>query len=688
MLCAIYNGGVIKIITNHFLYANDKELLPNSGAVAEKEIDSKFREDLEWIYSQLHDSDQQHFFDCLKYLVKHKRLELVPVRLSSNGMAHYKQGLFFDDFGNCLYIDGSCNFTGSGLLENGESFQIYRSWGSDFEKKIISPKEKDILDIIKRKSNKYLYLKKEQILDAVYSVGKDKSIEDLLVDERKILETEAYNSQLGFAIKRQREELEKVIENIKTTPKFPFDGFPYDYQKKAYEKWREASCMGIFEMATGTGKTITALNCLLNLYLESGVYQAIILIPGEILLGQWSREVKRFNFSNIILASSKNSNWRSRLTDLKTDLSFDRNRPFIVIATYQTFITDTFQKTSKKFPSTTLLIADEAHRIGAPQIRALLPDIEYSRRIGLSATPKRDFDEIGNNAIDSFFNSKSPYTFSLPMREAIEKGFLCKYEYTPHIVYLDEEEMSEYADISRKLTVLFHGDREDFNNNPVVKMLLMKRKRIIHKAKNKIVMFHNIVSRIAESGESLRYSFVYVPEGKDDSDEALVDVYANVINENYRSVKTAVYIGITENKGEIIRHFENGDIDMLFAMKCLDEGVDIPKTELAIFCSSTGTPRQFIQRRGRVLRTHPDKNLAKIHDMIVFPFNNSSEEISELEKTLIKSELIRVVHFASLALNYSAAMEVCDLVARNYGLDVYALEYDLDIYGNDDDITE
>jgi superfamily II DNA or RNA helicase len=274
------------------------------------------------------------------------------------------------------------------------------------------------------------------------------------------------------------------------------------------------------------------------------------------------------------------------------------------------------------------------------------------------------------------------------MEEAIAEGYLCKYEYTPHIVYLNEDEMSDYVEITKKLSALFGGNREDFNSDSVAKMLLMKRKRIIHKATNKLSIFKSIIDESVEAGQSLTYSFIYVPEGVDKDDLSLIDAFMNVVDNGYKSIKSAAYTQLTENRDEVMELFSSGNIDMLFAMKCLDEGVDIPRTELAIFCSSTGTPRQFIQRRGRVLRTHKDKPLARIHDLVVFPSKIDGEETSELEKKLIKSELVRVVHFASLALNYNAAMQICDSIGNNYGVSVYALEYELDLYGSEDKLEE
>ena len=150
-----------------------------------------------------------------------------------------------------------------------------------------------------------------------------------------------------------------------------------------------------------------------------------------------------------------------------------------------------------------------------------------------------------------------------------------------------------------------------------------------------------------------------------------------ILNDSYPSVKAYAYTSTSENNKEVMENFEQGFIDILFSMKCLDEGVDIPRAELAIFCSSTGNPRQFIQRRGRVLRKHPDKSTAIIHDLVVVPRQETDQDTFLLEKNLVKGELSRVIYFASLSSNYYEAMEVCAPVAEQYELDIYSLQDEL-----------
>ena len=218
--------------------------------------------------------------------------------------------------------------------------------------------------------------------------------------------------------------------------------------------------------------------------------------------------------------------------------------------------------------------------------------------------------------------NRPPYVYTFSMEEAIAKGILCQFEYYPHLVELTDEELEEYKEISLKLMQFFDSETKKYKDSDLVTQLLMKRKRIIHKAENKIAVFKKIVKDEYKKRGNLRYSFVYVPEGfdnKSQEEERIILQYNQAIMQVNSSVRVAGFTGETNDRSFLLDSFETGKIDVLTAMKCLDEGVDIPRAELAIFCSSTGNPRQFIQRRGRILRQHIDKSHAVIHDLIVIP---------------------------------------------------------------------
>ena len=438
----------------------------------------------------------------------------------------------------------------------------------------------------------------------------------------------------------------------------------------------------MFAMATGTGKTITSLNCLLNEYHKTNIYRAIITVPTTALVEQWKKECAKFNFKNIIAVSSK-ENWDSNLAFFNTASKLI-DTSFIVIVTYASLPRPKFQSYFSQLPNDTILIADETHNLGSQGILRILPNIHLEKRIGLSATPHRKFDELGNNAIQEFFDDEPPYIVSYSMEEALKIGWLCKYTYYPHVVKLTAQEMKNYRELSLQLLRmgLFDKDTGAFRSSPEIEMLLLKRKRIIHKAANKLEAFQNILRDEYDKRKDLKYTLVYVPEGiesnfdnidfsvETEDENRLINEYTKAVSQADESVMVKQFTSNSVNREGILKNFEAGNIHVLTSMKCLDEGVDVPRSELAIFCASTGNPRQFIQRRGRVLRLHDDKIHATIHDLVVVPEVGSEENTFEMEKGLVKKELERVVDFANLAMNKSDTYQTLKNILDYYSLNL------------------
>lgn len=443
-------------------------------------------------------------------------------------------------------------------------------------------------------------------------------------------------------------------------------------------------------MATGTGKTITSLNCLLEIYNKLGYYKAIILVPTITLVEQWELECKKFNFSTIIKVCSKYNNWKSSVANLRLleMTNSDNKLSYIIISTYASFVRSNIFMELNQFPKNKLLlIADEAHNMGGGLMANRLSEIKYLRRIGLSATPERQFDDSGNLKLMNFFGCENNYTFEYSMGEAIEKGALCRYYYYPHIVKLTDNEMSEYVQLSKKIVKIMGF--QDTESQERLKMLLLKRKRIIHKAANKLIVFKQIVERRMIEKGNLKYTLVYVPEGNkpddfeadifDQSDtmisdpesEHLIDDFTRIVRDMDSHIIVRQFTSESTDRDAMLKGFADGSIDVLTSMKCLDEGVDVPRSELAIFCASTGNPRQFIQRRGRVLRIHRNKRFAVIHDLIVIPDNVFDEECYTLEKSLVESELKRVRDFALLSENLNDTDNELQEVLNHYNLSIF-----------------
>jgi len=446
-------------------------------------------------------------------------------------------------------------------------------------------------------------------------------------------------------------------------------------------------------MATGTGKTITSLNCLLEIYKRNEYYKAIIIVPTITLLDQWVKECKKFNFQKIVKVYSKNRNWKNEIDELRLSEKIngkDNKLSYVIISTYASFAKENVFNLLNEFPQNKLLlIADEAHNMGSGQIRNRLSAIKYIRRIGLSATPERQFDDEGNYELFKFFGASQNYTYEFSMEEAINSGFLCRYYYYPHIVKLTDEEMIEYAEISSKIAKFYSTAKEGGkSDNTFLTALLLKRKRIIHKARNKQEIFKQILENRYEQKGNLKYTLVYVPEGTKPDDESdffgdreqieddlftenLIDEYTRIVRDIDKKVTVKQFKSGSTGRDDILEDFALGKLDVLTSMKCLDEGVDVPRSELAIFCASTGNPRQFIQRRGRILRTHKEKHIAEIHDLVVAPELNPDSDSYNIEKSLLKSELKRVNSFSLLSENSSDTINELENILQYYNLSIF-----------------
>ena len=703
----LYNGGRMRMIINDVLSEEDRTAI----VVGESDINTPYF-DLNAIghISYTLSKHDEHFFECLSWLIRNERIEIKIITPKiGNGIAHSKCGVFSDGI-NKVAFDGSCNFSKMALIENIESINAFCDWDGERDKERINDIVRDFNRTFSGEDDTVKYLKADQIITYITKTYKYKDIQELLEDERCILHRRAENStsdSIRRVLERAKAKVTAIMDTINIrkakvkneqlttlTPKFPFTE-PRSYQKEAFNKWK-VSQKGLFAMATGTGKTLTSLNCLLEIYNKFKYYQALILVPTITLVEQWEDECKRFNFSHIIKVSSKNNGWRSEIDDIKLKESLaqsdDLPPSFIIIATYASFSRESSFKQlmslSKKTQRQMLLIADEAHNIGAPNVISKLDRMRILRRIGLSATPERQFDDKGNNAIMQFFGCDGKYTFEYSMKDAIDNGFLCRYKYFPHAVRLSEDEMAEYKKISLQLAKFYNVDEDTFSGaDDILMRLLLKRKRIIHKAQNKEEVFRQIIKQRFEECGNLKYTLVYVPEGVqldstvqyattdnpiDDADvDKLIDKYTQIIQEISPTTTVRKFVSGIQDRDEVLRKFSTGETEVLTSMKCLDEGVDVPRSELAIFCASTGNPRQFIQRRGRILRKHPDKHIAIIHDLVVAPEFDSAEENYNMERNLLKGELQRVKDFAGLSENPAFAYTELEEITNYYNLSIF-----------------
>jgi superfamily II DNA or RNA helicase len=681
----ISKGGKMRMVINHLLSESDKQAFEKSKINTQE---SKVF-DLNDIVSlsKVLDEYNVHFFECLSYLIAEKRISIKIIKpKGGNGISHYKSGVFSDGLNQVGY-SASCNFTLFGLSENLEELNAFLSWENGRSNKFIKKQLKQIDDYFLENDKAVDYLPIEDIQVVIKDRFGGKDINELLIQEDKLLKKKSSLIQ-NPNLKKTIAKLFAEIEEIKNTPKFPYVEGPREYQKLAYNKWAQNNYKGLFAMATGTGKTITSLNCLLECYKRKGYYKALILVPTMSLLEQWIKECKKFNFTENVVKVYSLNNWQGELSRLETLKFLNKEFSFVIIATYSSFLTKKFQNHLKFLSEDTLLIADECHNLGSSSLLKTLKTFHLINRIGLSATPERQFQDEVNSKIRDFFGEKNydDYTFSYSMYDAIKKEpkALCPYRYYPKIVRLTDSEFKNYEEFTRRIAA-FHPKNED--EREIFNRLCIARQRIIHKAENKLEAFKSILLEEYTKRKNLKYTLVYVAEGLADEDSAfdasktdilnetesdlnLLNLYTRTIGDLFDSVSVKQFIGTTssDERKNILTDFANGNLQVITSMKCLDEGIDVPRSELAIFCASTGNPRQFIQRRGRVLRLAEGKDEAVIYDLVVVPDPSGDSALFKTEQSEIEKELRRVRDFAEMSENKHYTRQILDPLLKHYQL--------------------
>jgi superfamily II DNA or RNA helicase len=333
----------------------------------------------------------------------------------------------------------------------------------------------------------------------------------------------------------------------------------------------------------------------------------------------------------------------------------------VVFTTYNTFSSKLFVKITSRLNRKSLLLCDEVHWAGANTFRqGLLPN--YSYRLGLSATPARYFDEEGTDYILAYFN-RIVYEFSLERalseeNPATGKAFLCPYDYYPHFVALMDNERVEYAELSAQISRVAAIKKESDDNDSRLQRLLEKRQAIITNAQNKYACLETLLSSL----RTIRYLLVYCSPAQIDRSQSILNCLG-IINHRFtgrEGTSARKELNGLSERENILRLFEQAQYMALVAMKCLDEGINVTRAEHAILMASSGNPKEYVQRRGRLLRTHPEKERAKIYDIIVLPHlsKQAGYTITDYDRLILSKEFTRYEEFASLARNKVEALNM------------------------------
>ena len=484
------------------------------------------------------------------------------------------------------------------------------------------------------------------------------------------------------------ELFQEKIEKNKVQNKYPKiqDGIElFDYQIKAIDEWEKRKFKGIYDMATGTGKTFAGGGSICRLFEIKKRLFVVIVCPYTHLVEQWAEELKVFNINAIKCYGNKND-YIIELSRATKKFKQKRSNFACILTTNKTFINDRIQDVINENLQSTLLLVDEAHNFGADKISSYLT-LDYPYRLALSATLDRYGDEEGTQKLYDFFGEKC-ITYSLA--KAIQENKLTKYKYYPVLIQLDEDELSDYVELTTKIRKFKCQSNESRKNIPeALKRLLLKRARIIAGAKNKVEKLIEIMESYKDKNNILIYcgAVKYGEESYEKSYEEKKQI--NLVIEKLKNDlgMTASKFTSEENSEEreaIKAAFKNEEIQALVAIKCLDEGMNIPAIKTAFILASSTNPKEYIQRRGRVLRKFPGKQYAEIYDFITI--SRSLEELrrlpkesKDLELSLAKKELVRLEDFANLSDNPQYSNNIIDEIKKAYSIDIIG-EGGLDIY--------
>jgi superfamily II DNA or RNA helicase len=652
----IDNGGEMKIVAGAKLDDKDVEMIEQAYREPEEVITKKFGDDMDNIANKF----EQDHIEALGWMVANGYLDIRIAVLKENGrvipsekvsgMFHQKVGILEDSEGNRISFSGSDNATASGWKNNVEEFKVFKEW-VEGEKKFF---EDDLEKFNKYWNNDAVRVEIVEVPEAV---------------EEKLIEKAPETKQdLNLDRWDTGEEVEEEEHSIDLWPP----------QKKAIENWENNERKSIFEMATGTGKTLTALECIRKVRQDTNTV-TVIACPQNHLIEQWMDEADEFGLSSKrVIASSKNRNWKDELHDSIHDFKYGVSGNMTIFTTHDTFASEDFRKLVDKLSEESLfLVVDEVHGVGTDtRLSGLKP--EYNYRLGLSATPARWMDEEGTENIFDYFNEEdieNP-TFKFTLKDAVTEvnpdtgqTYLCPYEYEPKFVELTPEELEEYEEKTKKIVKAYHSASTPEQKNRALAMMGSQRQDVVRNAQNKYIAFDEILDDL---GSDIQKTLVYTsPQQLEPIQEELMNrnIMSHKFTQNEGTSPREKYNGLSERQ-HILREFSKGRYQALAAIKCLDEGVNVPSTERAIIMASTGNPRQYIQRRGRVLRHDAGKEKAIIHDILVIPSLNSevSKDFKDMERKIVKKQLKRYKEFADTAINTVECYDKIENIEDKYSL--------------------
>lgn len=661
------NGGKIQLVASPYLSDEDVEAIKSGYAMRDQVVKEAIRREM----TEGKTPFEKARLNLLANLISDGVLDIKIAFTEDSdrmGMYHEKMGIITDAKGNRVAFAGSMNESATAMTLNYEAIDVFCSWKGE-EDRVIA-KENAFTSIWNDTEPNIKIIDFPELKQEIIEKYK-RSVPDFEIDKKE------YSSNIDTVLHTD------LGTHIEYCPKFPEWFKLHDYQNEAITEWQKRNYRGIFDMATGTGKTYTGLGAL-TILSKNIDYKlaAIIVCPYQHLVEQWVEDILKFNIDPIIgYSDSSQKDWPKRLKDAIRDqkLKVRGKEFFCFICTNATFSSDYVQTQLAKIKSDILLMVDEAHNFGAPYLSCLLYD-NYKYRLALSATLDRHNDEEGTTKLYDFFGEKCiEYTLD----RAIEEKKLTKYKYYPIVVTLTEEELEAYDNLSYEIgKCIMKGENGKMKLSSRGEKLALKRSRIVAGAKNKLTMLEKVIQPYIHDKHILVYCGATkgLEQNQDRSDvdsedvrqiDAVTDLLGNKLGMEVSQFTSKESV---EEREVLKREFSAGDtLKALIAIKCLDEGVNIPKIKTAFILASTTNPKEYIQRRGRVLRLAEGKEYAEIYDFVTLPYDTESvtsltETQVKRNSTLVKNELRRVEEFSRIAVNMVESASLVDEIKDAYGI--------------------
>ena len=640
------SNGIFRLIISPILRTEDLEAMKR-GINSAEDVAQDLLDDL----FVTEDFVEQHALKCLTWLIRARRIE-IRIGLMNDALFHPKVWLFTGQDGEMISAHGSSNLTTAGLRKNIEQVAVSTSWGSPEQRYTTGKLRDQFLSLWANRVDSCIVVElpsaiKQRLL-STYAADNPPTETDLLSGYQRATER-IMESPAAY----------ETSESIFAIPSYlQYESGPFAHQGDAVRAWCEAGNNGVLEMATGSGKTITAMICANKLYETHKPLLIVVAAPYVPLIEQWCDEIKEFGVTPANITRAPGAHGRAdELGKLRRGFRSGTTDVAVVVVSHSTLSNSGFQAELKRFDCTSLLIADEAHNLGSGGFINSPPEF-FDYRLGLSATPVRQYDETGTESLFAFLG---PVVYRYTLEDAIG-NCLVEYDYHVHPVSLTQDEMNQWYDLTTRIKQNSwreeNGQPDDF-----LTKLLRDRRTILENAENKISALWECLNR--ENLRSLCHTLIYASDKAPKQLEA-VNTMLNDLGVLFHQV-TYEETAHRDETRRILELFTEGALRVLTAKRVLDEGVNIPQVQRAYILASTTVERQWVQRRGRLLRKCGEigKTHSVIHDFVALPPDVG--DIDPDARTLVRSELVRIQEFARLARNAGQSdgpLQVMDELVR------------------------